>query len=289
MQAEYDSILQAGTWTLVPLPPGRKAIGNRWVFKIKHKADGSIDRYKARLVAQGFSQKEGVDFNETFAAVAKFSSIRVLLSIGAYQDLEIDQMDAITAFLNGDLDEEIYMEQPEGFVVPGQEHLVCKLNKSLYGLKQAARQWYKKIDRALRKLGFKRLEADHCVYIWREGDLVIYIALYVDDLLLLSNSKAKLKEIKLQLSQMFHMKDLGPAHYVLGFQIHRDRQARTLSISQGEYVKNVLERFDMMDCKPVSTPLATGVKLLKSDCPTSQEDIETMAAVPYQQAIGAIN
>jgi transposase InsO family protein len=288
MQAEYDSIQRAGTWTLVPLPAGRKAIGCRWVYRIKHKADGAIDRYKARLVAQGFSQKEGVDFNETFAPVAKFCSIRALLALGAYQDLEIHQMDVNTAFLNGDLDEEIYMRQPDGYVVPGKEHLVCKLDKSLYGLKQAGRSWYTKIDNVLLELGFDRLEADHCVYQFHDVDLVIYIALYVDDLLILSNSTPRLDRFKRQLSQIFDMKDLGEAHYVLGFQIHRDRQARTLSISQGEYIKNVLDRFDMLDCKPVATPLATGVKLLKSDCPSSPEDVEAMSAIPYQQAIGAI-
>ena len=289
MKAEYDSIQQAGTWTLVPLPAGRKPIGNKWVFKLKHKADGTIDRYKARLVAQGFSQKEGVDYNETFASVAKFCSIRALLALGAYQDLEIHQMDVNTAFLNGDLDEEIYMRQPDGFVVPGKEQLVCKLNKSLYGLKQAARAWYTKIDRVLLELGFSRLEADHCVYQFHDGDnVVIYIALYVDDLLILSNSMRRLDQFKNQLSQIFQMKDLGEAHYVLGFQIHRDRQARTLSISQGEYIKNVLDRFDMLDCKSVTTPLATGVKLLKSDCPTSPQQVEEMSKVPYQQAIGAI-
>ena len=217
--------------------------------------------------------------------MAKFSSIRALLALAAHQDLEIHQMDVNTAFLNGDLDEEIFMKQPEGFAVPGKEHLVCKLNKSLYGLKQAGRSWYTKIDQVLLDLGFHRLQADHCIYQLRDGDTIIYIALYVDDLLLLSNSISRLDHFKQQLSAIFDMKDLGEAHYVLGIQIERDRKARTLSISQREYVKNVVDRFGMLDSKPVATPMDTGSRLLKSDCPTTPQDVEAMAGVPYQSAI----
>ena len=157
---EYNSIQAAGTWTLVPLPTDRVPIGCKWTFKIKHNADGSVERYKARLCAKGYSQQQGIDYTETFAPVAKFSSIRALLALAAHYDLEIHQMDIKTAFLNGDLDEDIYMIQPEGFVVKGKESWVCKLNKSLYGLKQASRAWYQKMDQALLNLRFKRLHAD---------------------------------------------------------------------------------------------------------------------------------
>ena len=139
---EYTQMLAHNTWELVPLPKGRKPVGSKWVFKIKEKADGSIERYKARIVAQGFSQKPHLDYTETFAPVAKFASLRSILAISAIEDLELHHMDVSSAFLNGDLDEEIYMSQPEGFVQPGQEHLVCRLRKSLYGLKQSPRQWY---------------------------------------------------------------------------------------------------------------------------------------------------
>jgi Reverse transcriptase (RNA-dependent DNA polymerase)/gag-polypeptide of LTR copia-type/Integrase core domain/GAG-pre-integrase domain len=287
-QSEYDSIQAAGTWTLVPLPPDRKAIGCKWVFKIKRLANGIIDRYKARLVAKGFAQKEGVDYIETFAPVAKFCSIRALLALAAYHDLEIHQMDVKTAFLNGDLDVDIYMRQPEGFVIKGKESLVCKLNKSLYGLKQASRAWYQKIDTVLHSLGFIPSQADHCIYHLYEKGLIMYIALYVDDLLLLSNSLKRLMNLKQELSRLFQMKDLGEAQFVLGIQIQRNRAAHTLSISQHAYVKSVVERFNMMESHAVSTPMDHTVKLSKADCPSTLDQIRDMSNIPYQSAVGAI-
>jgi hypothetical protein len=284
-QSEYDSIQAAGTWTLVPLPPGRKAIRCKWVFKIKRLSHGAIDRYKARLVAKGFSQKPGVDYNETFAPVAKFCSIRALV---AYHDLEIHQMDVKTAFLNGELDVDIYMVQPEGFIVKGKESLVCKLNKSLYGLKQASRAWYQKIDSVLRGLGFIPSEADHCIYRFYQNGLIMFIALYVDDLLLLSNSLKRLIDMKQELSRLFEMKDLGEAHYILGIQIQRNRTARTLSISQEEYLKNVVQRFGMLESRSVNTPMDHTIKLSKADCPSTPEQIRDMSNIPYQSAVGAI-
>jgi transposase InsO family protein len=285
---EMASIRDAGTWTLAPLPPGRQAIGCKWIFKIKHRADGSIDRYKARLVAKGFSQKEGIDYEETFAPVAKFPAIRALLSLVAHHDLELHQMDVKTAFLNGDLDRDIFMKQPEGFIVQGSENLVCKLHKCLYGLKQASRAWYEKIHQALTSLGFKSLSADTCLYLRRQGTAYTLIALYVDDLLIASNSKQGVNDLKRDLSRRFSMKDLGEAHYVLGIQIDRNRAARTLTISQCEYVHNVLERFGMTDCKPVVTPLESSVKLTKVDCPVPGAPTDAAFIRLYQSAVGAI-
>jgi hypothetical protein len=197
-------------------------------------------------------------------------------------------MDVKTAFLNGDLDRDIYMKQPEGFVVPGQEHLVCKLHKSLYGLKQAGRAWYEKIHQALVELGFQAFQSDTCIYQLRKGSLAILIALYVDDLLLLSNSLKGLTTLKRDLSRLFAMKDLGEAHYVLGIQIDRDRTARTLSISQREYVQKVLHRFGMMDSKAASTPLDASAKLTKADCPAASIAPNMAFIQQYQSAVGAI-
>jgi Reverse transcriptase (RNA-dependent DNA polymerase) len=155
MEAELNLIAANDTWSIEDLPQGRKPIGCRWVFKIKRDAKGDIEHYKARLVAKGFSQTEGIDYHETFAPVAKFNSIRTLLAIAAQHNLEVHQLDVKTAFLHGDLEEEIYMQQPEGFIQADQKHQVCKLKKSLYGLKQAGRTWYQKLDTYLRQLGFE--------------------------------------------------------------------------------------------------------------------------------------
>jgi hypothetical protein len=247
---------------LVKIPADRKAVGCKWVYDIKYNADGSINRFKARLVAKGCSQKEGVDFTETFAPVARMPSLRAVLAIAAAQDLEIHQMDVKTAFLHGDLEEDIYMEQPPGFVAPGsQANLVCKLNRSLYGLRQAGRAWYKKIDAALNDLGLKPTMSDNCIYVLHETPTTVYGLLYVDDLLLISNVLSRLQSIKAELSKRFEMKDLGEAQFILGLQIHRDRARRRLSLSQSQYVKTVLSRFNMQDCKPASTPMSTGIKL----------------------------
>jgi hypothetical protein len=162
MQEKYDSLLVNNNWSLVPLPKGRKPISCKWVFKIKHGVDGEVERYKARLVARGFTQTFGVDYNEAFAPVAKFVSIRCILALAAIEDMEIHQMDVKTAFLNGDLEEEIYMEQPEGFTHEG-DHLVCKLHKSLYGLKQSPRAWNQKLDTFLKNIKFTKSDADFSV------------------------------------------------------------------------------------------------------------------------------
>jgi Reverse transcriptase (RNA-dependent DNA polymerase)/gag-polypeptide of LTR copia-type/GAG-pre-integrase domain/Integrase core domain len=288
-QDEYKSIQEAGTWTLVPLPAGRQAIGCRWLFKIKRKIHGAFDRYKARLVAKGYAQKEGVDYTETFAPVTRFSSIRTLIALAAYYDMEIHQMDVKTAFLHGDLDVDIYMNQPDGFVVKGAENLVCKLKKSLYGLKQAGRAWYQKIDTALLNMRFDRLETDHCVYVLRQKQLVVFIALYVDDLLLLSNDLKGLTIIKQELSTLFTMKDLGEAHYVLGIEIERKRDIRTIHISQTQYIKTIVARYGLADSKPSKTPLNPSILLTKADSPTTAAEIEEMKRIPYQSAVGAIS
>ena len=197
-------------------------------------------------------------------------------------------MDVKTAFLNGDLDEDIYMQQPDGYrAVGAQADHVWKLNKSLYGLKQAGRAWNKKMDAALVELGYKPLHSDSCVYIKQDGDSVMYLLVYVDDLLLVTNDTAQLTAIKAALSRRFDMKDMGEAHFILGVQITRDRLNRRLCLSQAEYVRTILERFGMRDCKPVATPMATGVKLLKDDV-DGESAGECADSKPYASAVGAL-
>jgi transposase InsO family protein len=291
IDSELDSLKRTGTWTLTPLPAGRQAIGSRWVLKIKRKADGTVDKYKARLVAKGYAQKAGIDYDETFAPVAKFTSIRMLLALAARYDLEIHQMDVRTAFLNGDLDVDIYMEQPEGYstIARGEQRLVCKLQKALYGLKQAGRAWNEKMVDALLRLHFTPLDSDSCVFVHRGDGYVMFIALYVDDLLIFSSSLPRLLHLKSKLSQLFEMTDMGEAHYILGLKITRNRSVRQLCLSQQEYVRRVVERYGLTNCNPASIPLTTGTTLSKADCPITQPATPvTINGHTYASVVGAL-
>jgi hypothetical protein len=253
--SEIASLIDAGTFTLCELPAGFKAIGGKWVLRIKRGADGEIIKFKARFVAQGFLQRYGVDYVDTYAPVARIPSIRIIIALTAHHDWELHHMDVKSAYLNGDLDEEIYMHQPEGYVAAGKEQHVWKLNKSLYGLKQAGRTWHQKIDVALKRRGFTTLEADQCVYVKRQPKTVIIIALYVDDLLIASNNPTDLTQFKRDLAAEFKMEDLGEANFILGVKIERNRTTRSITIGQSAYVTALLERHGMTDCKAVFTPM----------------------------------
>jgi len=278
-QDEMRSIKQANTYTLVEPPPGKNVIGCMWRFKIKPTG------YKMRLVALGNYQEEGVDFDETFSPVAKFTTIRTVLALAAHLDLEVEQMDVRTAFLNGDLEHEIYMRQPEGFVEPGQEHLVCKLNRSLYGLRQAGRAWNQKINQAFLDFGLKRSSADNCVYTCKKNGKMLTVVLYVDDLLLMSDCKELLAEFKAYISSKFSMKDMGAVKTVLGFEIVRDRKLKTLSISQSTYIAKIVEMAGLSDCRPSDTPMEAGQNHTKSDCGLPDHN---PLLKKYQATVGAI-
>ena len=278
--SEMESHKQNGTWVLVPRPKGRKVIKNRWVYARKH--DG---RYKARLVAKGFTQVWGEDYHETFSPVARFESLRYMFAHAALEDWEMDSMDVKTAFLNGDLDEEIYMEQPEGWVVPGKEDWVCLLKKAIYGLKQASRQWNAKIHKSLLEIGFTRTYSDAGVYVYsREtGDHTCIVILYVDDLLLMGDSKPFIEEVKRKLKLEYQMTDLGPVERFLGLRIRRERRKRQIFVDQAEYIQTVLERFQMHNSVPANTPLPAGA-VLEKNVGTSSESFRTL----YQSIIGSI-
>jgi hypothetical protein len=242
MQEEYDSLMANGTWELNTLPEGLKSIGCKWVFRTKYDASGNIIRYKARLVIKGYSQVAGVDFDETFAPVAnKFITIRCILAIAAAMDWEIHQMDVKTTFLNGVLEVFIYMNQPEGFVQKGKEHLMCKLIKALYGLKQSPRAWYQRIDSFFINEGFCRSHADHSLYIKQTSDYILVTILYVDDLIILSSDVTKLKCLKSQLEKEFEMSDLGEEKYCLGVQFQRDRKTHIITMSQTSYIEEAFQ------------------------------------------------
>jgi hypothetical protein len=281
-QKEIDMIHQRKVWKLVPRPKDRRVLSSRMVFAHKRNSAGDITKHKARLVVRGYEQQEGTDFNETFAPVAKFQSIRILLALAAQNNWHIHQMDVDSAFLYADLEEELYMEQPEGFVDPGMEDYVCLLLKALYGLKQASRAWYQRMHTVLLEFGFVRSWADHCVYILhRDGETCI-LFLYVDDNGILSSSFALVVEVKEFLKSRFSMKDLGEAEYILGIQIIRNADRTSITLSQRSYMHTILRRFEMEHCKPVLTPMEPGLRL--EPLPAGSQPFD----VPYQALIGSL-
>ncbi|KAK8936102.1 hypothetical protein KSP39_PZI012973 [Platanthera zijinensis] len=288
MKDEMESMKLNKVWELVELPKGCKPIGSKWVFKTKLDSKGKVERFKARLVAKGFTQREGIDYHETFSPVSSKDSFRVIMALVAHYDLELHQMDVKTAFLNGDLAEEVYMVQPEGFKSGHSDQLVCKLNKSLYGLKQASRQWYLKFDEVVTSFGFVENKVDRCIYLKISGSRYIFLILYVDDILLASSDLALLHESKQFLSKHFDMKDLGEASFVLGIEIIRDRSHFALSLSQKAYIERVLERFSMLDCKPGDVPVLKGDKLSLSQCPRNDIERECMKEIPYASAVSSL-
>uniref|UniRef100_A0A2N9GK36 Retrovirus-related Pol polyprotein from transposon TNT 1-94 n=1 Tax=Fagus sylvatica TaxID=28930 RepID=A0A2N9GK36_FAGSY len=288
MKEEMNSMKSNGVWDLVELPNGVKAIGCKWVFKTKKDSLGNIERYKARLVAKGFTQKEGIDYTETFSPVSKKDSLRIILALVAHFDLELQQMDVKTAFLNGDLEEEVYMKQPEGFPSSDGEHLVCKLKKSIYGLKQASRQWYLKFHNVISSFGFVENIMDQCIYQKVSGSKICFLVLYVDDILLATNDKGLLHEVKQFLSKNFDMKDMGEASYVIGIKIHRDRFQGILGLSQETYINKILKRFRMNDCSPSVAPIVKGDRFNLNQCPKNDLEREQMKNIPYASAVGSL-
>jgi hypothetical protein len=288
MDSEMESMYSNQVWELVEPPKGVKPIGCKWVYKKKRGSDKKVKAWKARLVAKGYTQKEGIDYEETFSPVVMLKSIRILLSIAAHLDYEIWQMDVKTAFLNGNLEETIYMQQPEGFIKEGQEHLVCKLKRSIYGLKQASRYWNIRFDQAVQSYGFDQCPSEACVYKRCEGNAVVFLVLYVDDILLIGNNVKMLSSIKAWLFKQFEMKDLGEAAYILGIKLIRDRKKRMLALSQEPYIDDVLARFNMQDSKKGNLPFRHGVTLSKRQCPSTPKEIENMKAVPYASACGSL-
>jgi hypothetical protein len=196
MDEEMAALDKNESWDLVEFPTGRNPIGRKWEFKKKLNAEGKVEKYKARLLAKGYSQVEGIDFGDIFSLVVKLTSIIFMLSIVISFDFEVEYMDVKIAFLHGDLEEEIYMKKPEGFVVEGKKELVYKLKRCMYGLKQSPWMWYEKFDTYMLGLGFTRRKEDHCVYFKLIGDHLIYLVLYVDDMLLIGNNKETIQDVK---------------------------------------------------------------------------------------------
>jgi transposase InsO family protein len=259
MTKEYQSIIKNDVWEIVPRSKNKDVVSSKWLYKIKHAADGSIEKYKARFVARGFSQKEGIDYEETFSPVARYTSIRTIIALAAKMKWKLHQMDVKTTFLNGVIEEEVYIEQPQGFEVEYKKTHVCKLNKALYGLKQAPRAWYGRIDSFLMSLGFTKSKADSNLYFKVMNDDPVILLLYVDDLFL-TREENLITYCKKKLPVEFEMKDLGLMHYFLGLEVWQSPEK--IFLNQGKYAVEILKRFDMLECKSMNTPMETKLKLL---------------------------
>eukprot|EP00873_Tetraselmis_striata_P022573 jgi/Tetstr1/442837/TSEL_003214.t1 len=247
MHQEYNSLDSRRTWELVVLPGGRKAVKSKWLYKTKHNSDGTTARYKARVVAKGFSQVEGIDYTDTFAPTVKFTTLRVIFSIAAHHRLHIEQTDVDCAFLYADLSEEIYMEQPRGFEQygPNGEKLVCRLRKAVYGLKQAPHNWQKLLNDYMTSQHCRQLRTDPGAYVFRssDGGILGIIAIYVDDIIIVSNSRPWIAHFKQALGQRFDIKELGTCSWLLGMKVEHDLTAGVIKIHQSKYIHDMLERF----------------------------------------------
>jgi hypothetical protein len=279
MMEEYNSIMKNDVWEVVPRPEGKSVVTSKWLYKLKQVADGSIEKYKYRFVARGFSQVEGVDYDDTFAPVSQYTSIRAVISIAAEMGWKIHQMDVKTAFLNGLIEEEVYIEQPLGFEVHGRESHVCRLKKALYGLKQALRAWYSRIDSYLQQLGFEKSEADPNLYFIVVGEDPLILLLYVDDLFI-TGAERLISSYKESLASEFKMTDIGLMHYFLGLEVWQE--PGHVFLGQGKYVCDILRRFQMGDSRPMTTPMITNWKKLHAF------ESQLVDSTLYRQLIGSL-
>lgn len=305
---EIECLIKNNTWNIVDRPKDHRVIGCRMVLRNKYRPDGTIDKRKARVVAQGFSQRPGIDYHDTFAPVARLSSVRLLMALAVQFDLKVRQLDITTAYLNGKIEEELYMETPKLLIEFLQEVIdrrdkhdpirrkadrmaldlrsgdkVCRLNKALYGLKQAGRQWYRTLNGRLQQLGLKPTTTDPCVYVTRRGGNILLALVYVDDILVAYHHDADLQYLQKGLQEDFDVKDLDEARYSLGIEIERGKDY--IKISQTGYINEVIRRFGMENSNPVKTPTDPCTKLDRS---TNNKD-KGQERQPYRELVGALN
>ncbi|KAH9651461.1 protein kinase domain-containing protein [Citrus sinensis] len=262
MEDEITALEKNNTWTLTHLPNGKKAIGSRWVYKIKYQSDGTIERYKARLVAKGYTQTEGIDYHATFSPVAKLVTVRALLSLAAVKGWILEQLDVSNAFLQGDLEEEVYMQVPQGFSKQG-EHLVCKLNKSIYGLKQASRNWFSKFSATIQQAGFRQSKADYSLFVKTNAKFSTFVLVYVDDIIVAGNDAAEVSRIKDFLAQKFYIKALGKLKYFLGIEVARS--SRGIFLSQRKYALDILKDAGLLAGRVSHFPMEQQLRLSSTD------------------------
>ncbi|KAJ3557795.1 hypothetical protein NP233_g11654 [Leucocoprinus birnbaumii] len=296
VDAEYRQLKEKGVFEWVEsLPEGKKAVGSRTVYRDKLDGHGNHVKFKSRIVARGFSQIPGEDFNETFSSVAKFTTLRVFLSLAAFLDFDIHQIDIVGAYLQGDLDEEIYMEIPEEIkeLDPDAQKGYWRLRKSLYGLKQSGRQWKKRLHDILVGLGFTRAWADDCLYILRQkGKISLLILVYVDDMLVAGPNFCMIISLKNDITKHFDITDIGKLEYILGIQVTRDRNARIIYLDQSAYIQKLVTRFGMENCHPIQTPVAVNHHLSSAQSPSttySQNEYNAYAnGIHYLSLVGSL-
>ncbi|KAJ0621525.1 putative RNA-directed DNA polymerase [Helianthus annuus] len=282
MNSEMEALNRNNTWVLADLPKGRKAIGCKWVYKIKYKSSCEIERYKARLVAKGYSQKEGVDFDETFSPVVKMVTVRCVLGLAVENNCPLYQLDINNAFLYGNIDEDIYMTLPEGYFSEN-ETKVCKLVKSLYGLKQAPRKWNEKLTSVLLENGFVQSKSDYSLFIKDVGSVFIALLVYVDDIIVTGNNEQEIKKFKQFLSSNFMIKDLGKLKFFLGIEVLYSEQS--ICLSQRKYCLELLSDFGLLGCKPVNVPIEQNY-IISAKCKSDDGFLTDITG--YQRLIGKL-
>nr|GEV95975.1 ribonuclease H-like domain, reverse transcriptase, RNA-dependent DNA polymerase [Tanacetum cinerariifolium] len=285
IEIELDSINKNNTWTLTTLPTNQKAIGLKWVFKTKRDAKGKIIKYKARLVAKGYVQEQGIDFDEVFAPVARIETVRLILALAAYHGWQVHHLDVKSAFLHGDLKEEVYVTQPEGFIQQGNSGKVNKLTKALYGLRQAPRAWNVKLDQTLKSLDFKKCNLEQAVYTKRSKTSTLIVGVYVDDLIITSTPRKEIDLFKSQMEDKFERNDLGLLAYYLGTEVTRIEVTQiggVITIRQTGYINKILKETSMMECNDTKIPMDPGTKLVKA------EDGNSVDATYYRSLIGSL-
>ncbi|KAI3435142.1 RRM domain-containing protein [Psidium guajava] len=280
MKKEIESIEKNATWTLTELPAGQKPIGLKWVYKLKRNSDGEVVKHKARLVAKGFVQRPGIDFDEVFTPVAKLDTVRLILAIAANRCWEVHHLDVKSAFLHGELEEEVYVKQPEGFVVEGKEHCVYKLSKALYGLRQAPRAWNTRLDKSLKRLGFTKCAQDQAVYTRGEGRASLIVGVYVDDLIVTGEDPEEIVLFKQQMMKEFEMSDLGLLTFYLGIEVAQG--GNRITLKQSAYAKKVLDQFGMAECNPTKFPMEQKAQLHKDP------EGEPVDITEYRRIIGCL-
>jgi hypothetical protein len=279
MHAEISALELNKTWIFVDPPTNIKPIGNKWVYKVKHKADGTIERYKARLVAKGYNQVEGLDFFDTFSPVAKITTVRTLIALASIKSWHLHQLHVNNVFLHGELSEDVYMTVPQGVTTP-KPHQVCKLVKSLYGLKQASRKWYERLTSLLLQEGYTQAYSDHSVFTLNTDSSFTTLLIYVDDIILAGTSLQEFARIKQIMDRAFKIKDLGQLKYFLGIEVAHSKQG--IAICQRKYCLDLLQTTGLTGAKPAPTPLDSSFKL-SQDSSTTFEDIEG-----YRRLIGKL-